>query len=578
MISCNKTELTNGSENDSVSLDLKSILDFENILKDQFNFDLYKPKYFDILQQGNFQSNENNQDCLKDSSLALTKNEITNIGEVVSNNQEIPPIATDELHSNKISCAHEKNESAKPKTITATASEKPVQKYNCQYCDKSFTRPSSLTIHTYTHTGEKPHECTFPGCKKRFSVLSNLRRHLKLHKKKQYIQLHNSPYSSRIVPGISRKVNWDLNSQQFFLNHKQINKNQNPYILPKNINQDMDFANIKSYDYKANSVDFSPFNEPDKYSSVLLDQHNQEYYNQERQDARINKNFLSSSYITNINKVPARMDYSVSEGYLYPTENFGNIGSKLELNRDYFSLEASKNSLDKNRDNISNKLIYNYQQSLNNIFSPNTTYGLNVNSRSEANNVDINLDINSESNPLGLDLLNRNFNIDIQMHQQQSKEQALFLHNSRLYNNNNTQIFNQSPNINYIDILSKDQFGLPSNAQVDSSTKNNVDYRDYANGMQSFNRSQGFEKEYNNPQIIDKLGNFKSIDASFDNQALINNTNSSHTFNSYISSDLNSFSSFTQKNPDQATNSQWANAQKELKNSYYLSKIYSSQL
>ncbi|RUS29779.1 hypothetical protein BC938DRAFT_480251 [Jimgerdemannia flammicorona] len=55
--------------------------------------------------------------------------------------------------------------------------------YKCTQCSKSFTRPSSLATHKYSHTGEKPHKCDFPGCGRNFSVLSNLRRHLKTHQK-----------------------------------------------------------------------------------------------------------------------------------------------------------------------------------------------------------------------------------------------------------------------------------------------------------------------------------------------------------------------------------------------------------
>lgn len=57
----------------------------------------------------------------------------------------------------------------------------PTRKYKCEFCEKRFSRPSSLTTHGYTHTGEKPYECSMPGCHKRFSVLSNLRRHIKTH-------------------------------------------------------------------------------------------------------------------------------------------------------------------------------------------------------------------------------------------------------------------------------------------------------------------------------------------------------------------------------------------------------------
>lgn len=55
-------------------------------------------------------------------------------------------------------------------------------RYVCPYCQKKFSRPSSLRIHTYSHTGEKPFVCTEPGCGRHFSVQSNMRRHLRVHR------------------------------------------------------------------------------------------------------------------------------------------------------------------------------------------------------------------------------------------------------------------------------------------------------------------------------------------------------------------------------------------------------------
>ncbi|WWC89554.1 uncharacterized protein L201_004478 [Kwoniella dendrophila CBS 6074] len=54
-------------------------------------------------------------------------------------------------------------------------------KYTCAFCAKTFSRPSSLRIHTYSHTGERPYVCKEPTCRRRFSVQSNLKRHAKVH-------------------------------------------------------------------------------------------------------------------------------------------------------------------------------------------------------------------------------------------------------------------------------------------------------------------------------------------------------------------------------------------------------------
>lgn len=55
-------------------------------------------------------------------------------------------------------------------------------RYVCQYCMKAFSRPSSLRIHIYSHTGEKPFACPEPDCGRKFSVQSNMRRHLRVHR------------------------------------------------------------------------------------------------------------------------------------------------------------------------------------------------------------------------------------------------------------------------------------------------------------------------------------------------------------------------------------------------------------
>ncbi|KAF7300778.1 hypothetical protein MKEN_01303000 [Mycena kentingensis (nom. inval.)] len=56
-----------------------------------------------------------------------------------------------------------------------------AKRHVCPQCNKRFNRPSSLRIHTNSHTGATPFVCPFPECGRAFNVNSNMRRHFRNH-------------------------------------------------------------------------------------------------------------------------------------------------------------------------------------------------------------------------------------------------------------------------------------------------------------------------------------------------------------------------------------------------------------
>lgn len=112
-------------------------------------------------------------------SMDSSATDITSISDMYDSSRPNLPRPIGMIHSQ---CLPNSNQASMMGQFNSRVQSNTTKKHKCKVCDKRFTRPSSLQTHMYSHTGEKPFACEVEGCGRQFSVVSNLRRHRKVHK------------------------------------------------------------------------------------------------------------------------------------------------------------------------------------------------------------------------------------------------------------------------------------------------------------------------------------------------------------------------------------------------------------
>ncbi|KAH3673770.1 hypothetical protein WICPIJ_009650 [Wickerhamomyces pijperi] len=92
------------------------------------------------------------------------------------------PVAQSPVQTEKEQEQEQEQTSTSPKS--GEVEKKLVRKYQCKTCTKSFTTSGHLARHVRIHTGERKHQCPFPGCESRFARQDNCMQHFRTHQNK----------------------------------------------------------------------------------------------------------------------------------------------------------------------------------------------------------------------------------------------------------------------------------------------------------------------------------------------------------------------------------------------------------